>query len=270
MTQTDTVRGPDIDLPTLVGLVLLLSPVLTMVHELAGHALTCIATGHMPTVLGAYYVECPSATGMDGRLVAMAGTAVDALAAILAYMAWRASRAPILRMTWWIVYTVKGMVAAGYWLFSGVMGLGDWAPGATGGMGIMAHPWAWRVLLTLVGLVAYIAVTRLSMRGLDDMLGANGPALAARKRVAMTVYLVGGSVAVLVGLFNPIGIVIVLVSAVASTFGGTAGLFNVAFRAAGSRPAQYFVLGRHRWLLLAGMATATAFALVLGPSLTLA
>lgn len=66
-----------IDSVTLAGLVLLLTPLMTTLHELAGHAMVCVATGHVPTRLGAYYVECAAATGMDGRWVAMAGTGMD-------------------------------------------------------------------------------------------------------------------------------------------------------------------------------------------------
>ena len=267
MTQAQPDTHPSIDTPTLAGIVLFLTPLLTMVHELGGHALVCVATGHVPTALGAYYVECPGAHGLDARLVAMAGTSMDVLVFAVAWLAWRHVRQDLPRLLLWIVFTVKGMVAAGYWLFSGVAGLGDWAPGTHGGMGAMAHPWIWRGALVAVGLLAYVAVTRLSMRSLDAMLGSRGAALAARRKVAMTVYLVGGGVALVVGLFNPIGIVITLVSAVASSFGGTAGLFNVAFRAPGTLPAQSFRLDRDLRWLVAGLLVVLAFAIVLGPTL---
>ncbi|HEX8778328.1 MAG TPA: hypothetical protein VF738_09415 [Rhodanobacter sp.] len=248
---------------------LLLLPLLTMAHELGGHALTCVALGWRPTELGAYYIECPGATGWAGRAVAMAGTGMDVLVAILAFLAWRRVRRPLPKLALWIVFVVKGMVAAGYWLFSGVSGFGDWGPGAGGGIGPLPAPWLWRIGLAVAGLLAYIGVVKLAIRTLDAMLGGGEQAARLRRQVAMTVYIVGGASALLVSLLNPHGFVIVLMSAVASTFGGTAGLFNVAYRPVRPEPAAAFRIGRHPALLLAGLVMTLAFALALGPTLYL-
>lgn len=47
MTTNDMHAHPWVDARTLVGLALLLLPLLTMAHELLGHAVTCVATGHV-------------------------------------------------------------------------------------------------------------------------------------------------------------------------------------------------------------------------------
>ncbi len=263
------VAAPSIDRWTLIGLSLLLLPLLTMAHELGGHALTCVALDQRPTELGAYYIDCPGATGWAGRVVAMAGTGMDVLLSALAYLAWRRAKRPLPRLALWIVFVVKGMVAAGYWLFSGVSGFGDWGPGAGGGIGPLPQPWLWRIGLAAVGLVAYIGVVKLAIRTLDAMLGGGAQAARTRRQVAMTVYLVGGASALLVGLMNPHGFAIVLLSAVASTFGGTAGLFNVAYRPVGAGEPAGFRIGRHPALLIAGAIVTLAFAVVLGPTLYL-
>lgn len=261
---------PSIDALTLVGLILLLAPLLTMAHELAGHALTCVATGHLPTQLGAYYIECPSARGWDGRIVAMAGTGMDIVVALIAYLVWRRVRQPLMRLAAWIVAVFKAMTAAGYWAFSGVLGLGDWAPGKDGGMGAMSHPWLWRAFLVVVGVLAYIAIVRWAMRSLDGMLGGGEFAQAVRKRSVLLMYVVNGAVAVAVGLFNPVGFWITLVSAIASSFGGTAGLFNVAFRDVQPGTAHAFHVRRSYTLLIIGILVTAAFAVVLGPTVSLA
>jgi hypothetical protein len=56
MTKNDAHPCPWVDRWTLVGLALLLLPLLTMAHEPLGHAVACVATGHQPNELGAYYV----------------------------------------------------------------------------------------------------------------------------------------------------------------------------------------------------------------------
>jgi len=254
---------------TVVGLALLLLPLLTMAHELLGHALACVATGHQPGQLGAYYVECDGATGWSRRLVAMAGTGVDVLVACLGLLLWRRARRPLPRLMWWIVFTVKGMVAAGYWMFSGVTNLGDWGPAAGGGIGPLPWPWLWRGLLFAAGLVAYIAITRKAIAMMGTMLGGGPAAQRTQWTVAMTLYVVGGLAAVLVSLFNPLGIFITLVSAVASSFGGTAGLFNVAYARQSALPPSDFAVARYPSLLLAGVAVTIAFAAVLGPTISL-
>lgn len=269
MVTHDATLSPSIDRWTLIGLSLLLLPLLTMAHELGGHALTCVALGQRPTELGAYYIDCPGAVGWAGRVVAMAGTTVDVLVFLLAYLAWRRVKRPLPRLALWIVFVVKGMVAAGYWLFSGVSGFGDWGPGASGGIGPLPAPWLWRTGLAVVGLLAYIGVVKLAIRTLDVMLGGGESAARTRRQVALTVYIVGGASALLVSLLNPHGFVIVLLSAVASSFGGTAGLFNVAYRPVRAVPAVAFRVGRYPVLLVAGVVVTLAFAAVLGPTLYL-
>ncbi|MCX7513825.1 hypothetical protein [Frateuria sp. STR12] len=258
-----------IDVWTVAGLALLLLPLLTMAHELMGHALACVATGHQPSELGAYYVQCSGDTGWSRRLVAMAGTSVDVLLAGVGFVLWRATRRPLSRLIWWIVFTVKGMVAAGYWMFSGLTNLGDWGPAAGGGIGPLPWPWAWRVLMFAVGLIAYIAVTRKAIAMIATMLGGGDSSRRTQWTVAMTLYIVGGVAAVLVSLFNPLGIVITLISAVASSFGGTAGLFNVAYARPRELPPSGFAIGRYPAIVVAGVAMTIAFAAVLGPTISL-
>lgn len=261
--------GSRVDVWTVAGLALLLLPLLTMAHELVGHALACLATGHQPSQLGAYYVQCSGDSGWSRRVVAMAGTGVDVLLACFGFLLWRRVQRPLPRLVWWIVFTVKGMVAAGYWMFSGLTNLGDWGPAAGGGIGPLPWPWAWRVLMFAVGLVAYIGVTRKAIDMMAAMLGGGPTARHTQWTVAMTLYVVGGVAAVLVSLFNPLGIFITLVSAVASSFGGTAGLFNVAYARPRELPPTGFVVGRHPSVLVAGIAMTIAFAAVLGPTISL-
>lgn len=269
MTKDDTHAHPWVDAWTLVGLALLLLPLLTMAHELLGHAVVCVATGHQPSELGAYYVECPGTQGWSSRIVAMAGTCVDVVLAVLAYLAWRRLRRPLPRLVAWMVFTVKGMVAAGYWMFSGVTNLGDWGPDVGGGLGPLPWPWLWRVGLFVVGLFAYIWVVRAALRMLGVMLGGGDQAARVKRQIAMTVYVVGGVSALLVGLFNPHGMAITLTSAVAASFGGTAGLFNVAYSRPSALPAQDFEIGRHPVLFAFGVLMTAAFAAILGPTIYL-
>jgi hypothetical protein len=264
-----TVATPRVDAWTLLGLALLLLPLLTMAHELLGHALVCVASGHHPSELGAYYVECPGTGPWSRRLVAMAGTSMDVVITLLACVAWHYLERPLPKLVAWIVFTVKGMVAAGYWMFSGVSNLGDWGPAAGGGIGPLPWPWLWRVLIFAIGLCVYIVVVKRAIRMMFAMLGGGEQARRTQRQVAMTIYLVGGVSALLVSLFNPLGIVITLMSAVASSFGGTAGLFNVAYSRHCELPPRDFFIARHYAVLVAGVLVTLSFAVVLGPTIYL-
>ncbi|SFS16856.1 hypothetical protein SAMN05216570_3398 [Dyella sp. OK004] len=269
MTENDMRARPWVDAWTLVGLVLLLLPLLTMAHELLGHALTCVAVGYRPSELGAYYVECPLVSGWTARIVAMAGTGMDVLLAVLAYLAWRKVERPLPRLTLWIVFAVKGMVAAGYWMFSGATNLGDWGPDVGGGIGPLPWPWLWRGGLFVIGLYAYTKVVRTAIRMLIAMLGGGDQARHVQRQIAMTVYIVGGISALVVSLFNPHGMVITLTSAIASSFGGLAGLFNVAYSRRFDVPAQDFYIGRLWALVAVGVLVTLTFAAALGPTIYL-
>jgi len=61
-----------------------------------------------------------------------------------------------------------------------------------------------------VGLYVYIAVVRRAIRMMIAMLGGGEQARRTQWKIAMTTYLVGGVSALLVSLFNPLGIAITL------------------------------------------------------------
>jgi len=65
----------------------------------------------------------------------------------------------------------------------------------------------------------------LSLRKMDKLIGGEGTARVAQaEKLALTSYLTGTVMSVLIGLLNPHGIIIVITSAAAATLGGTSGL----------------------------------------------
>ena len=73
----------------------------------------------------------------------------------------------------------------------------------------------------------------------------------------------------LVGLFNPVGIIITAMSAAASSssFGGLASFISIGYAAGKRGEAKSVVIRRNLAVVGAGAAASAAFALVLGPSL---
>jgi hypothetical protein len=259
--------GSAVDRLTVAGWAMVLMPLLTMTHEIGGHAATCAVLGGDTAEIGAFYVRC---TGLDGAArvaVSLAGVVVNILVALVAYRLWRRAGSDSARLLWWLIWVTQGFVAAGYLAFSGVTGAGD--------LGVVHGPLAglspavlWRAMQVAGGAAAYFLLVRKATRGLDSMLG-DAPATAlSRRRIALTYYGIAGIAAVAVGLVNPVGLWVTLMSAAASTFGGLAGLISVGLARPHGATINRFVIGRDWRVIATGAVMLAGFALVLGPSLT--
>jgi len=255
-----------VDLVTIIGLGMVLMPVLTMWHEIGGHAAACAVQGGHVATIGAFYVDCQGLAGAARLLVSCAGVMVDSLLALLAFALWRRARGDLARLTLWLVWVTKAFVAAGYFCFSGATGVGDLGPGIGGGIGPLPLPYLWRVVELAVGILAYVMLVRAAIRTLTAMLGNSAATGPTRRAVAHGYYATIGVAAVLVGLLNPIGIFITIMSAAASSFGGNAGMISVGFAVPGGSTTKPFVVGRNWAIVAVGAVVLAGFALILGPS----
>ena len=261
------VRASRVDIVTVAGLGLLLMSLLTMWHEIGGHAAACALQGGRVTEIGAFYADCDGLAGLQRRIVALAGVGVNTLLALAAHALWRRARGDFARLLLWLIWVSEGFVAAGYFLFSGASGVGDLGPGVDGGIGPLAYPALWRIGEFLLGLCAYIWLVRAAIRSLTAMLGDSPATGPTRRAIAHVYYLVAGVAAVLTGLLNPVGLFITLMSAAASSFGGLAGFISIGFAVPGGTAETGFAVERSWPLFAAGVVVALAFALILGPSI---
>lgn len=218
-----------VDLPTLIALSAFSFMLATALHEHAGHTLACVILGGQVKEMGAFYVDCGdgSLSVVGGRLVALAGPLMSLIVGILGTLVFdRASRSdPQRKYFLWLFATTNLMLAAGYMLFSGVAGIGDLGTGPSGVFHQFQPEWVYRIELAFLGAVGYYAVIRLAIRKLDSFIGGEGVERVGRAQMLSLIsYLTGGVVAILIGLMNPLGLVIVLISSVASSLGGTSGM----------------------------------------------
>jgi hypothetical protein len=261
------------DFLTVIALSVLAYTLAVLFHEYLGHGVACLTLGAHLSELGAYYVVCQYAgmTDINIRLVALAGPLVSLIIGALGLVTFdRIPTSAAHGRYWvWLFGTINLMTAAGYLLFSGVTGLGDFGTSRDGLLYQISPERIWRVALVLLGVAGYALVIYLSLRRMDNLIGGEG---AARVRhgqtLALTSYLTGALMSVLVGLLNPHGLVIVLISAAASSLGGTSGLAWMTQmmdrkKTSTTSPLQ---LPRNWSWIVAGFAVMLIYGLILGPT----
>lgn len=260
---------PSIDRVTIIGLALLLMPILTMLHEIGGHAVACVATGYRVTGLGAFYVDCSAEATASAarRIVALAGPGIDVVLALILYPAWRRARGDLSRLVLWYLWIGCAFAAAGYAAFSGVTGIGDLSPEPDAGIGPLPYAPVWRAVLALGGAYAYCRIIKLGMAGLTEMIGQGMETRPARRTVAHLYYITLSVSAVLASLPNPVGLFITLASATAASFGGNAGLISIGYATRPEGEPRQFVIARNWAILVCGIAMTAAFTLILGPTI---
>lgn len=269
MTQAAARR---FDLPTVIAIAAIVGVTATQLHEAVGHGGACLALGGAVREWGAFYLSCDTlgAPPFVGRIVAAAGSTLNLLTAVIAYVAWRAmppGRAHA-RFFCWLMFAVSGFEWAGYYAFSGVSGLGDWGASPDGVFhGVSGWP-LWRVLLAAGGMLIYWAWAILAMRLLARMTGGDPAGLRQARLMSWTAYATIGGTALVIGLMNPVGLFVLLASAIASSFGGTSGLmWAPSYLRPGPATVPPLRIARSWPWILVGMVLVLAEGAILGPSL---
>jgi hypothetical protein len=290
MTETSSVSSPRAydaeltttsgaarnELLTIVAIAVVAYACSTVVHEALGHGGACVIVGCKPQLVTSMQFQGDeSRISLNAqRFVAAGGSIANAAAAALALVLMRViARRHEIRSMWffcWLLATINLLQPAGYLLYSGVAGIGDWADVARS----FSPVWLWRVLLAVVGAVAYFSIARWSMRLLGHHLEIDvDERVDDATRYALTSYVTGGMLSVLAGLRDPGGTMLIVVSGAAASFGGTSALAwgpqllrNPSF--ATRRDEELVIVPRWRWMLLAGV-MAIGFIFGLGGGLRL-
>jgi hypothetical protein len=252
------------DLLTIAAIAIVATVIADFIHEGLGHGGMCVATGGRPLVLSTVHFECSA----DTRLVAAGGTLANLIFGMLSWGAVRAVKqsAP-WRYFFWLLMTFNLFSVGGYFLFSGIGNIGDWAAVVAG----WQPAWAWRVGLAALGIVTYFFLfVPLSLRELRPLLGKDAKIRVRRARqLTVTPYVTAGALACVAGALNPVGPLLILISAAAASFGGNSGLAWMWSLLNGPRiPSSEFQMPeieRSPGWVIAAVVLAIAFIAGLGP-----
>jgi hypothetical protein len=231
------------DVFTIAAIAVVAYAIANVLHEGVGHGGACLLMGGKPLALSSVHFECSESS----KVVSAAGTIVNFIAAAIAYPFMKRSRSFFL----WLFTTINLLMAAGYFLFSGIGNIGDWAQVFRGA------PIIWRPILAIIGGALYYFFARRAAKWAG--------VFAEPKRVMLIAYFTGGLLYCISGAFNPHGPLLIAISAAAASFGGTSGLtWMDSFVPAGG---TVVVTRRAAWIT-AGAITAAIFIGVLGPSIS--
>jgi hypothetical protein len=211
---TQDSRAQD-DLWTLAAFGVLAYMISNVLHEGLGHGgVAWLSGAHRITVTSTYMDA-----GFDTRWILAAGTLVNLAFGALGLVALRNMRGAgiPMRLFVWTLTAFNLLLGTGYFLFSGIGAIGDWAEWMKG----LSPVWAWRVGCASLGLVSYGLSAWLLARELVRIAGTNQARL---RRMTWTIYFAGGLTACAAGVWNPMGWRLVWISAAASSFGGASAL----------------------------------------------
>jgi hypothetical protein len=257
--------GSTPDFWTIAAISVIATALASLIHEGIGHGGACLLSGSQPLALSTVHFEC----AREGRLVDAGGTIANFIAGLLFFLASRmVLRSARLRFFFWLSMTINLFQASGYFLFSGVGNIGDWAAFIEG-----LHPaWMWRCLLVVVGIISYPLVAWFAMLEMRPFLGANPQERLRRARkFNFAAYFTGGVLSTIAGFFNPVGMILVAISAAAASFGGTSGLLWMGRLLRGRLiPPNNFEMpafARSRGWIAAAVLVAIVFVAFIGPGL---
>jgi hypothetical protein len=266
-TESSPQRLPEAtktDLLTIVAIAVVATVIVDFIHEGLGHGGMCVATGGQPMVLSTVHFECSA----DTRLVAAGGTLANLIFGMLSWGAVRAvKRSAPLRYFFWLLMTFNLFSAGGYFLFSGIGNIGDWVAVVAG----WQPAWASRLGLAALGIITYFFLfVPLSLRELRPFIGKDAKIRVRRARqLTVTPYLTAGVLACVAGALNPVGPLLILISAAAASFGGNSGLAWMWKLLHGPRfPSTEFQLPaieRSLGWIIAAVVLAIGFIAILGP-----
>jgi hypothetical protein len=223
------VTDPEIPRPdvlTVASIAVVVYAIANVAHEGLGHGGACLMVGCTPHLLTSMQFDGDAAAlpALARRFISAGGSLMNLVVATLAMLALRRARAGPAT-TWfflWLLATLSLLQATGYLLFSGLGNFGDWAAvvrGLPGGSVL------WRGILTVAGGATYWWATSWAMVTLGARLRSSGPARAAEAyRYTLVAYFAGAGLYLAAGSRDPAGTAVLLISGVAASLGGAAGL----------------------------------------------
>jgi len=202
MTAISSTQRPALDWLTVVAIAAIAISLNVAFHE-GVHALACVSLGSDLQEYSALHVTCQHAGVWQSKVEAGSAPLANLLLGTIAWRLLRRVRRPSSRVLVWLFMLMNWLYGAGYWMFSGVANIGDWAVVIKG----WQPPWLWRIALLLIGTPLFFFFVWLALRELGKFIGGTVPEQISRAaKIGFLAYVTSALVILLAGLFNPYGI----------------------------------------------------------------
>jgi hypothetical protein len=213
----------------------------TLLHEGVGHGVTAWLRGDSVTELTSNHLS----TLRPDRWVDAGGTLMNLIAGASSLLvSRRAGNRANLRYFFWILAAFDLLAGAGYFLFSGIFGFGDWYEVIRG----LPHQFALRLGMTVFGAGLYFLMVRLLAVSVRPFV----PDRATYNVVGRLPYYAAGIFSCVAGALDPLGLKLLFVSTIPAAFGGSSGLMWANELMPRTAPQQPLVVLRaSSWMIVA-------------------
>jgi hypothetical protein len=202
---------------TIISMAVVAISISSALHEGVGHGLTAWLRGDIPTELTSNHLSDLH----PDRLVDAGGTLVNLAAGIVAMSAAHiAAHRANLRYFLWLLGCFNLMDGAGYFLFSGILGLGDWQEVIVG----LPHYIALRIGMSVLGAVLYLGVVKVIAQLLIPFCPNKTEYRSLYNTIGRLPYYSACAFYCLAGAFDPLGFPLFVLSTIPAAFGGNSGL----------------------------------------------
>ena len=276
MAQTSPTRAEhksSLDILTLIAIAICVYTLADIFHEGLGHGLAYVLLGGKAVNISSTACDCV-ADGLSRaalRVVAAAGPLMNLTLSVIFWILLRTFRKleASFRYFIWLFMTFNGLVFAGYLAVPTLFGFGDWFDFIQG----LSPEWLWRIALIGIGVILYFGAAYVAVHEFEFMQSR----IASERRgrawtLNLVPYLSGGIAFCVSGLFNPVGPILILISAAAASFGGASGLIWMSPWSAGkapdaNTPQSPAAITRNWWWITAGLIALIFLIAVLGPGI---
>jgi hypothetical protein len=193
-----------IDWLTAIAIAAIATSLTVAFHE-GIHALSCAIVGGDLQEYSALHVECAYLGTGQGKIVSGSASIANLILGVVSLVLLRRSyqKSTDRQFFLWLFMLMNWLNGAGYWMFSGIANLGDWAQVIAG----WDPHWLWRVLMTVLGTAVYLFVIWFSLHELGKIIGGDpNEQIGRANKLGLLSYAAAALVIVLAGLFNPYGL----------------------------------------------------------------
>ncbi len=187
---------------TVVGIAALAASLNVAFHE-SVHALSAVLVGARLREYSALYIDSAAAAPWQERVIAGSASIANLVAGIVLWLVLRRVKGSRPRLLWflWLLMLMSLLYGAGYWMFSGAAGVGDWATVVEGWEAADLL----RIIMFVVGSILFLFFVWLALRLFGRIAGGSAVAIRRYQVMATLSYAASACVIALAGVFNPHG-----------------------------------------------------------------